>query len=133
MARPRNALTERIDAIRAEDPGMAEVTRLDENAATFALTVREILREARKSQGLTLTDMAERLQVTQPTVSAIERGEGDVGVKTLARYLGALEIDLMQVLTDIRQSVDHNRPATPTSDDTHAAPPAAAAAARHGS
>lgn len=126
MARQPNALKDRIDAIRAEDPGMAKITRLDENAAAFALTVREILREVRKSQGLTLTDMADRLNVTQPTVSAIERGEGDIGVKTLARYLGALDVDLMHVLTDIRHSVRDNSTVTPSPRDDGAGAQAAA-------
>lgn len=108
MTRTRNAVSDYMDALRAEDPGMAEVGRLDSNAETVAMLMREILREARLSSGLTLQQMADRLQVTQPTVSAIETGTGNLGVKTIARYLGALDVDLMEVMTAFRQSVGAN-------------------------
>jgi transcriptional regulator with XRE-family HTH domain len=76
--------------------------------------------------------MADRLHVTQPTVSAIETGDGNLGVKTLARYLGALDMDLMQLVTDIRLSVLANMPLSEEADgsadasgeDTSASPEA---------
>jgi transcriptional regulator with XRE-family HTH domain len=135
QTQPRNALRQHMDGLRARDPAMAEVSQLDQNAETTAIALREILREARKASGLTMQQMADRLHVTQPTVSAIENGDGNLGVKTLARYLGALDMDLMQLVTDIRQSVLANTPVaqeaediSDTSDGDPSAPPAAAAA-----
>lgn len=47
------------------------------------------LYELRKARGLTQTDVAKRLGVTQKRVSAIERAE-DLNVSTLQRYVAAL-------------------------------------------
>ena len=116
QAQPRNALRQHMDGLRARDPAMAEVSQLDQNAETTAMALREVLREARKASGLTMQQMADRLHITQPTVSAIENGDGNLGVKTLARYLGALDMDLMQLVTDVRQSVLANTPVAEESD-----------------
>ena len=138
QTQPRNALRQHMDGLRARDPAMTEVSQLDRNAETTAIALREILREARKASGLTMQQMADRMHVTQPTVSAIETGDGNLGVKTLARYLGALDMNLMQLVTDIRQSILANTPvareaeqaedASDASDEDSSAPPAAAAA-----
>ncbi|KAA8956408.1 helix-turn-helix domain-containing protein [Mycobacterium sp.] len=59
------------------------------------------LRELRESQGLTQTQLADLLHVSQNRVSALERGEvGHTQVDTLRRYVDALggqlriEVDL---------------------------------------
>ena len=105
MATRRNAVKERLDAQRARDPALAEVGRLDAEADAFACGLRQALRAARQRRGLTLTEMAARLHVTQPTVSAIERGEGDIGAKTLARYLAALGTDLTALLAEVDRAL----------------------------
>jgi transcriptional regulator with XRE-family HTH domain len=49
------------------------------------------LREMREEQGLTQVELAERMHVTQPSVSALERGEIDrVGLATIRAYVEAL-------------------------------------------
>lgn len=45
--------------------------------------------ELRKERGLSQTDLAERLGVTQKRISAIERAE-DLNLSTLERYVAAL-------------------------------------------
>ncbi len=45
--------------------------------------------ELRKERGLSQTDVAERLGVTQKRISAIERAE-DLNLSTLERYVAAL-------------------------------------------
>jgi transcriptional regulator with XRE-family HTH domain len=136
QTQPRNALRQHMDDFRARDAQMADVSQLDQNAETTAMALREVLREARKASGLTMQQMADRLHVTQPTIAAIETGDGNLGVKTLARYLGALNIDLSQLVTDVRQSIVPNTPVTEEADNPgdsageHApASPASAAAA----
>lgn len=47
------------------------------------------LRELRTARGLSQTELAERLGVTQKRVSAIERAE-DLNISTLERYVDAL-------------------------------------------
>jgi len=47
------------------------------------------LHELRKAQGLSQTELAKRLGVTQKRVSAIERAQ-DLNISTLQRYVGAL-------------------------------------------
>lgn len=49
------------------------------------------LREIREEQGVTQTELAERLDITQPTVSALESGDLDrSGLATLKAYVEAL-------------------------------------------
>lgn len=49
-----------------------------------------MLAELRRELDLTQAAMAERLEVTQENVSQIERGEADVRLSTLSRYVEAL-------------------------------------------
>jgi len=49
------------------------------------------LREVREEQGLTQVELAERMQVTQPTVSQLEGGQLDrAGLSTIKAYVEAL-------------------------------------------
>lgn len=47
------------------------------------------LKEARKRAGLSQTELAERAETSQATISAYERGTKDPSVATLARLLAA--------------------------------------------
>lgn len=50
-----------------------------------------VLRELREEQGLTQRELAERLHLTQPTVSALEGGDLDrSALATLRSYVNAL-------------------------------------------
>ena len=119
QSKPRNALRQHMDGLRGRNAAMAELSELDQSAEITAMALREILREARKASGLTMQQMADRLHVTQRTISAIETGDGNLEVKTLARYLGALENNLMQLVTDVRQSVLANTPVAEEADDAN--------------
>lgn len=49
------------------------------------------LREVREEQGVTQKDLAERMALTQPTISALEAGDLDrSGLATLRAYVEAL-------------------------------------------
>ncbi len=63
-----------------------------EHRARFEAEVRAYrLREVREEQGLTQVELAERMQVTQPTVSQLEVGQLDrAGLSTIKAYVQAL-------------------------------------------
>lgn len=105
MTPSKNAVRERMDRLRERNRAMADVSRLDACGDTTASALRGVLREARTASGLTMQQMADRLHVSQSTVSAIENGSGNLGLKTIARYLDALNVNLLQVVADLRQSV----------------------------
>jgi transcriptional regulator with XRE-family HTH domain len=49
------------------------------------------LKEVREEQGLTQVELAERMHVKQPTVSALESGDIDrVGLAAIKKYVEAL-------------------------------------------
>ncbi|WP_433297804.1 helix-turn-helix domain-containing protein [Pseudonocardia sp. CA-142604] len=49
------------------------------------------LREIRERQGVTQVDLAARMHVTQPSISALERGEIErAGIATIRAYVEAL-------------------------------------------
>lgn len=76
-----------IRARRAPDEA-----RVAEHRARMDDEVRAYrLREVREEQGLTQVELAERMHVTQPSVSALERGEIDrAGLATIRAYVQAL-------------------------------------------
>ena len=73
------------------------------------------LRELRESQGLTQSDLAQRMSVTQPSVSALESGElGRSGLSTLQSYIEALggQVDIVATFGDrkiVLQSAENSR------------------------
>jgi len=56
------------------------------------------LRAQRKRLGLTLEQVAERLDVTFPAVSRIERGQRSPSLRTAARYAAAYETTIVELL-----------------------------------
>lgn len=77
-------------AIRAARPPRED--RVAEQRARNDAEVRAYrLREVREEQGLTQVELAERMHVTQPTVSQLEGGEIDrAGLSTIKAYVEAL-------------------------------------------
>lgn len=104
MPRKRNALKSYMKELEARQSTYAAVVDIDEQADAFVSGVRELLREARKARGVSVTELAQRLQVAQPTISAIESGTGNLGLRTLARYLAALEVNLDDVESALRNA-----------------------------
>jgi transcriptional regulator with XRE-family HTH domain len=69
-----------------------------------------LVREARKSAGLTQTELAERAGTTQPVIARLERGGGNPTFETLERVLHAaghrLELTAVhQGLTTVDESL----------------------------
>ncbi len=63
------------------------------------------LRSARKATGLTQIDLAERLQVTQSTVSKSERGERRLDVVELRQWCRALGVDFQDFCCKLDQKL----------------------------
>lgn len=92
--------------VKVSDMGRAKTTRwrdarskrpVDEAAVARHSTRMEAeerayrLREIREEQGVTQIQLAERMHVTQPTISALESGDLDrSGIATLKAYVEAL-------------------------------------------
>ena len=76
--------------VRAKRPPREE--RVAGHRARMESEVRAYrLREVRKEQGLTQTELAERMHVKQPTVSELERGDLErAGLSTIRAYVEAL-------------------------------------------
>lgn len=76
--------------VRAARP--LDENRVAEHRARMDAEVRAYrLREVREEQGLTQVELAERMHVTQPTVSQLEGGEIDrTGLSTIKAYVEAL-------------------------------------------
>lgn len=68
-----------------------------------------LVREARKSAGLTQAQLAERMGTTQPVIARLERGGGNPTVETVERALHAAghQLELQAVPTDL-QTVDES-------------------------
>jgi ribosome-binding protein aMBF1 (putative translation factor) len=56
----------------------------------LAKSVGELLAEARKQSGLTMTEVAEKMHVTKGRVNQLEHPEANLEVATVARMAGAM-------------------------------------------
>ncbi len=83
-------MTSRWQEVRVKRPPRED--RVAEHRVAMDAEVRACrLREMREEQGLTQVELAERTHVTQPSVSALERGEIDrAGLATIRAYVEAL-------------------------------------------
>ena len=68
-----------------EDAVHAEIERLQHEQRAYRL------REVREAQGVTQQELAKRMNITQPTISALESGDLErSGLTTLISYVEAL-------------------------------------------
>jgi transcriptional regulator with XRE-family HTH domain len=96
MSPTKATTTKRFDELRSQiDAEPTRRARVERHKATM-------LRDLRRSLDLTQAAVAERLEVTQENVSQIERGEGDMRLSTLDRYVSALggKLDLVVTFPD---------------------------------
>jgi transcriptional regulator with XRE-family HTH domain len=76
--------------LAAEIPEFRQAVDVEAEAEAFCRSMREQLRDLRKSSGFDQAALGEKIGLTQSAVSRIERGTGDIGLKTLFRYARAL-------------------------------------------
>lgn len=60
-----------------------------------AKALGRIIRDRRKSMGLTQALAGKMVGVHQPTISEVERGEREVKIDTLLKLIGALQLELL--------------------------------------
>ena len=60
-----------------------------------AKALGRIIRDRRKSMGLTQTLAGKMVGVHQPTISDVERGEREIKIDTLLKLIGALKLELV--------------------------------------
>jgi transcriptional regulator with XRE-family HTH domain len=80
--------------LAAEVPGYAEAATEEAQGLAFCDSLRADLRRQRKAQGLTLADVAERMEVSPSSVSHFETGSGNLNLMTAWRYARAMGRDL---------------------------------------
>jgi DNA-binding XRE family transcriptional regulator len=87
MSKPRTVSWTEVRTQRPPDAAAVARHRARFDAEARAYQLREI----REEQGLTQAQLAERMQITQPTISALESGNLDrSGLTTLKAYVEAL-------------------------------------------
>ena len=87
------------------DEQSAEVRRAREEAAIYAQSFAGLL-AARKSEGLSQAQVAERMGTTQSAVSEIEAGRKDVRLSTLIRYAQAVDRGLDLIMPKRAKSAE---------------------------
>jgi transcriptional regulator with XRE-family HTH domain len=85
----------------------------------------ELIRKQRQQAELTLRDLAERANVSNPYLSQIERGLHEPSVRVLKAIAGALNVSAEQLLVQagVLEGVEHEVPAPPTVEDAVNADP----------
>lgn len=79
-----------VDRITEEVPEFADALRKEREHLALCKDVRMGLQRVRSESQLNQSEIAERMDTTQPAVSKIENGDGDIGLMTLSRYAAAL-------------------------------------------
>ncbi len=70
------------------------------------LAISDRIRDARLGHGLSQVELAQKLGVTQGTISRAERGNGDIRLGTLLELTRALDLDLVVIKRNQRALVD---------------------------
>jgi DNA-binding XRE family transcriptional regulator len=82
-----NAIRNRL---RDANPKLAEAEAAEREIDDFCAALRRELQRVRVDHKLHQEDLAAMLELTQPTISKIESGHGDIGLRTVFRYARAL-------------------------------------------
>ena len=79
----------------------------------------ELIRKQRQQAELTLRDLAERANVSNPYLSQIERGLHEPSVRVLKAIAGALNLSAEQLLVQagVLEGTEHDAPPPPTVED----------------
>ena len=66
-----------------------------EHIARTTKQIGALLRRQRKQQGLTQTQLGERTNLRQATISALENGEASAKLRTIVDVMAALRLELV--------------------------------------
>ncbi len=104
------SLEQFAQAVSKDNVEFAEALREERKALELCNEVRQHLKELRRSAGLSQEQVAKSMDISQPAVSKIENGEGDIGLLTICRYLRALSLRLaVNYLPDNNASMNVDR------------------------
>lgn len=78
------------DRLSKSSPGFAKASDAEARMEEFCASVRNDLQMQRRDKKLNQEEVAARLNLTQSAISKIEVGNGDIGLRTLYRYAGAI-------------------------------------------
>ncbi len=78
------------DRLSKSSPGFAKASDAEARMEAFCASVRNDLQLRRRDKKLNQEEVAGRLNLTQSAISKIEVGDGDIGLRTLYRYAGAI-------------------------------------------
>ncbi len=76
----------------------------ERSAARATINAVELLQEALASSGLSQRHLAQALEVSEGRVSQVLKGDGNIYVTTLARYLRAMGYELALVATPAEET-----------------------------
>jgi transcriptional regulator with XRE-family HTH domain len=77
-----------------------------------------VLRRTRLGQNRTLRDVAERARVSVPYLSEVERGRKEPSSELLAAICDALDLELTDLLGEVRYEIARDRTARPVTSTT---------------
>jgi transcriptional regulator with XRE-family HTH domain len=84
---------ERLRAALAEDnPAFLKTELAERDAELLCMKVRKDMRHKRKLLHVDQATMAERMNLGQSSISKIENGRGDIGLKSIHRYAHAIRM-----------------------------------------
>ena len=101
-------LREIVRRTAATVPEFADALAEEEEHLTFCREMRSDLKRLRESMGITQSELAAKMEMSQSAVSRIENGGGDVGLITLRRYAAAL--GMQPVVSFTLSSQSYSRP-----------------------
>jgi transcriptional regulator with XRE-family HTH domain len=101
------------------------VTRGDAAARRQLEALGELIRKQRQQMELTLRDLAERANVSNPYLSQIERGLHEPSVRVLKAIAGALNLSAEQLLVQagVLDGTDPDAPGPPSVEEAVRADP----------
>ena len=83
-------LKDLVEEISSENDDFSKAIEKDKAFYEFCSLVRAELVKLRKANDLNQDELAERLGMSQSAISRMERGIGDIGLATIARYASAM-------------------------------------------
>jgi transcriptional regulator with XRE-family HTH domain len=101
------------------------VTTSDSTGRRQLEALGELIRKQRQQMELTLRDLAERANVSNPYLSQIERGLHEPSVRVLKAIAGALNLSAEQLLVQagVLEGSDPSTPTPPTVEEAVKADP----------
>ncbi|OCW58981.1 helix-turn-helix domain-containing protein [Hoeflea olei] len=91
--KPALTLDQFTRKVSAQAPNFTKALKQEQAHLRYCAKIREDLKRLREDMGMKQSEVAEQLEMSQPAVSRIENGEGDIGLVTLCRYAAALGME----------------------------------------